>query len=160
MKKIFVLVFVVMLVMNCKDSNEMGSNTNIQSGKEGGKEMNPIISIVEIPVTNVKRAIAFYEKIFSIQIEQMEMGDTELGVFPSTQTGPSIVLTKGKEYKPKSDGVFVYLNAGKDLTTVLSLIEPNGGKVLLEKTEISPEMGNYALFLDTEGNRIGLHYSK
>jgi predicted enzyme related to lactoylglutathione lyase len=28
---------------------------------------------------------------------------------------------------------------------------------MVPKTEISPEYGNMAVFIDTEGNRIGLH---
>ena len=31
------------------------------------------------------------------------------------------------------------------------------GKVVLGKTEITPEIGYYALFIDTEGNRVALH---
>ncbi|XDD47830.1 VOC family protein [Leptospira sp. WS39.C2] len=161
LKRILFLFFlVVTMVINCNDSNEVNPKSNIQIGKEGGNQVNPIITIVEIPMTNVKKAITFYEKIFSIQIEEMEMGDSVLGVFPTVSNGPSIVLTKGKDYQPKSEGVLVYLNAGEDLTPVLNLVEPSGGKILLKKTEISPEMGYYALFLDIEGNRIGLHSSK
>jgi predicted enzyme related to lactoylglutathione lyase len=32
-----------------------------------------------------------------------------------------------------------------------------GGKIVLGKTEISPEIGFYAIIVDTEGNRIYLH---
>ena len=38
-------------------------------------------------------------------------------------------------------------------------VEAAGGKVLMPKTEITTEYGYMALFLDTEGNRIGLHSS-
>ena len=36
-------------------------------------------------------------------------------------------------------------------------IESQGGKTLMNKTQISPEIGYMAYFLDTEGNRIALH---
>lgn len=38
----------------------------------------------------------------------------------------------------------------------LSKVEENGGKVVLEKTNIG-EFGNIGLFMDTEGNFCGLH---
>lgn len=69
----------------------------------------------------------------------------------------NIVLVKGKVYKPTTDGAVLYLNAYTDLQPMLDKVQPNGGKVLAEKAEISPEMGYFALFADTEGNKMGLH---
>jgi uncharacterized protein len=40
---------------------------------------------------------------------------------------------------------------------VLSKVEAAGGKIMVPKTEISPEYGNMAVFIDSEGNRIALH---
>ena len=40
---------------------------------------------------------------------------------------------------------------------VLDKIESAGGKVLMAKTAISPEIGHMAFFEDSEGNKIGLH---
>jgi hypothetical protein len=34
---------------------------------------------------------------------------------------------------------------------------PEGGKILMQKKQIAPEVGYMAFFLDTEGNRIALH---
>ena len=51
----------------------------------------------------------------------------------------------------------VYLNGGDDLQKVAAKIEVNGGKILVPKTEIGPDMGFYAVFTDTEGNKLGLH---
>ncbi|HEY1871675.1 MAG TPA: hypothetical protein VGG71_11500 [Chitinophagaceae bacterium] len=31
------------------------------------------------------------------------------------------------------------------------------GKIIVPKTQISPEYGHMAVFIDTEGNRIALH---
>lgn len=36
-------------------------------------------------------------------------------------------------------------------------IEASGGKIMVPKTQISPEYGYMAMFVDTEGNRIALH---
>lgn len=154
----FCLFFVIFT--QCKDNTESNGNSSSMNFEKEGKVMGPRVSIVEIPMTDVSRAIRFYESVFQIKLERMTMGDTELGVFPSKENTASIVLTKGKDYKPKSNGVLVYLNASEDLQPTLDLVVAKGGTILLPKTEISPEMGYFALFLDTEGNRIGLHSNR
>jgi predicted enzyme related to lactoylglutathione lyase len=50
----------------------------------------------------------------------------------------------------------IYLDAGEDLTPVLGRVEPAGGKVVVPKTSIG-EHGAIAVFIDSEGNRVGLH---
>lgn len=61
-------------------------------------------------------------------------------------------------YKPSAtDGPLVYLNGNPDLQRVLDKVEKAGGKVVVPKTQISPEYGYMAVFIDTEGNRNALH---
>jgi predicted enzyme related to lactoylglutathione lyase len=61
-------------------------------------------------------------------------------------------------HKPSgTDGVLIYLNGNPDVQNVLDKVEKAGGKIMVPKTEISPEYGFMGVFLDTEGNRIGLH---
>ncbi|WP_262484208.1 VOC family protein [Chryseobacterium taichungense] len=40
---------------------------------------------------------------------------------------------------------------------MLDKVAQNGGQVIVPKTQISPEMGYFALFIDIEGNNLGLH---
>ena len=63
------------------------------------------------------------------------------------------------ERKPGTDGVTVYLNGGADLAVPLSRVEQAGGKVAQPKTAIGAH-GFIAYFIDTEGNRIGIHSAK
>jgi predicted enzyme related to lactoylglutathione lyase len=58
---------------------------------------------------------------------------------------------------PSMDGTIVYLNAGDNLQSTLDKVRLNGGKVVVPKTQISPEIGFFAMFTDTEGNKLGLH---
>jgi predicted enzyme related to lactoylglutathione lyase len=58
---------------------------------------------------------------------------------------------------PTGEGTLVYLNGGKDLRVVLQRVEPAGGKILQEKTLVAPDLGYFAIFRDTEGNRVALH---
>lgn len=119
--------------------------------------MNSFVSIIEIPVVDFLRAVNFYQTILGIVIEEADMDGTKMGIFPSNGETVNVVLVKGNDYKVSSDGVIIYLNAGDNLQPVLEKIELNGGNVIIPKTEISPEMGYFALFTDTEGNKLGLH---
>lgn len=141
------------------------ADTKSQTEKSGtanqtlNKEMKNLASIIEIPVADLTRAIAFYETILEVSIEKMEMDGVQMGVLPSDGKTVSVVLAKGDDYKPTTDGALVYLNAGADLQTALDKVAQNGGKIVVPKTAISPEMGYFALFIDTEGNKLGLHSS-
>lgn len=119
--------------------------------------MTNLVSIVEIPVENFSRAVAFYQAILGVSIEEVEMAGVQMGVLPTDGKTVNVVLAKGNDYKPTTNGAVVYLNAGGDLQPALNKVEPNGGKVVVPKTEISPEMGFFALFFDTEGNKLGFH---
>lgn len=121
--------------------------------------MNNLISIVEIPVSDFSRAVKFYQTILGVNIEEVDMAGTQMGVLPSNGKTVNVVLAKGSDYKPTTDGAVLYLNAGNDLQPMLDKIEKNGGQVIVPKTEISPEMSFFALFIDTEGNKLGLHSS-
>jgi predicted enzyme related to lactoylglutathione lyase len=119
--------------------------------------MKNLISIVEIPTVDFERAIRFYQAIMNIRIEKVDMGEIQMGLFPGDDKAVSVALISGGGYKPSADGTVAYLNAGDDLQIILDKIKANGGKVLIPKTEIAPEMGFYAHFIDTEGGKLGLH---
>ena len=119
--------------------------------------MRNLISIAEIPTTDFSRAVDFYQTILDITIEEVDMDGTQMGVFPSDGETVNVVLVKGNDYKPTSDGAVLYLNAGNDLQPMLEKVSKNGGQIIVQKTLISPEMGFFALFIDTEGNKLGLH---
>lgn len=118
--------------------------------------MKNLVSIVEIPTVDFSRALTFYQEILNIHIEETDMQGTQMGLFPGDGNGVSVVLIKGEGYKPSTDGTIVYLNTD-DLQMVLDKIEPNGGQVVVPKTEIDPETGFFAMFIDTEGNKMALH---
>lgn len=118
--------------------------------------MKKYVSIVEIPTARFSRAVTFYKSILDIDIEEIEMDGVKMGLFPNDGSDTFVQLIHGSEYKPASDGIVVYLYGGDDLEQVVKKIESNGGRVIQAKTKI-PEMGFYALFMDTEGNKLGLY---
>ncbi len=119
-----------------------------------------VISWFEIPSTDINRAQKFYETIFDIKMTAMDMPQLQMRMFPteSRMDVGGAVTYQPDFYKPSADGgVVVYLNANPDVQIVLDKIEAAGGKIILPKTEISPDHGHMAVFLDSEGNRIALH---
>lgn len=121
------------------------------------QDMNSFISIFEIPATDITRAIEFYQAILDIQIEKVEMQGIEIGLFPYEGQMVTGVIMKGADYQPSATGVTIYLNGGDNLQVILDKVEKNGGKILVPKTPHADEVGYFAIFLDTEGNKMGLH---
>lgn len=120
------------------------------------KNMKSYISIFEIPATDISRAIKFYQAILGIKIKKMEMQGMEMGILPYEGQMVTVVIMKAEGNKPSADGVTVYLNGGDNLQVILDKVEENGGKIIVPKTAHADESGFFALFLDTEGNRLGL----
>lgn len=119
------------------------------------------ISWFEIPATDLNRATSFYETIFNIKLQPMDMDNIRMRMFPlnDTQTGVGgAVVESGGFHKPSlTEGPLIYLNGNPDLQTILDKVDSAGGSIMVPKTPISPEYGFMAVIIDTEGNRIGLH---
>lgn len=121
---------------------------------------NNVVGWFEVPVTNMERAIKFYETVFDFKLERHQMGPLDMAWFPWKEDGLGAPgsLVKNENYKPSTDGTLVYFTAHSgDLANELARVESAGGKVLLPKRLISEDYGYMALCLDTEGNRIALH---
>ncbi len=122
--------------------------------------MKNAISWFEIPTHDLNRAQKFYETIFGISLMPMDMPQLAMRMFPieDPMNGVGGTLCKSDFHKPSAEaGVLVYLNANPDVQLVLDKVEKAGGKIIVPKTQISPEYGYMAVFIDTEGNRIALH---
>ena len=118
------------------------------------------ISWFEIPAVDLDRAQRFYEVIFDIQMIAFDMPQLQMRLFPIENPANigGALCRSGDFYKPSpGSGPLLYLNANPDVQNVLDRIEAAGGKIVVPKTEISPEHGHMAIFMDTEGNRIALH---
>ncbi len=121
------------------------------------------ISWFEIPVTDIERAQAFYELIFNISMVPLETPQFTMRMFPvdnRNSVGGALMKSTGSYTPSPTDGPLIYLNANPDLQQVLDKIEIAGGKILIPKTQISPEYGYMAIVIDVENNRIGLHSTK
>lgn len=116
------------------------------------------INWFEIPATDFERAVRFYSEIYAFEMPTRDMGHIRMGFFqhePGAGTGGAVV--SGDGCIPSQVGSKLYLNGGPDLLTVLNRVEAAGGTIVVGKKQIAPEIGYFAIIIDTEGNRIYLH---
>lgn len=138
------------------ESEPSKSNTSIEDEQPEVK-MNSYIALFEIPATDIQRAIHFYQSILDIKIDSMSVEGMKMGVLPYENQTTTGVIIQGDGYEPSPNGVSIYLNGGDDLQLILDKVEANGGKIIIQKTPHADESGFFAMFLDAEGNRIGLN---
>jgi predicted enzyme related to lactoylglutathione lyase len=123
-----------------------------------------VVGWFEIPVTDMDRAVKFYETVFDIKLSRHNLGPLDMAWFPSVEDGigtPGSLVFNRQAYKPSLDGVLIYFTAfSGDVSIELSRVENAGGKVLRPKTLISEDVGYMALCSDSEGNRFALHCRK
>jgi predicted enzyme related to lactoylglutathione lyase len=123
--------------------------------------MQSVINWFEIPASDFARACKFYEAIFQDKLNVLDIGKAKLGMFPvDWQRATGGAIAWGEGFRPSADGTKVYLNGGEDLSVVLARVETAGGKIVVPKTQITPEYGYMAAIIDTEGNWVGLHSPK
>lgn len=118
--------------------------------------MNPIL-YVEIPVTDLDRAMAFYEAVLGLDLERQTIDGYDMALFPFTEGAPGATgaLAKGDIYKPSKDGAIVYFTV-PDIDPVLERAKARGAAILYEKKNVGA-FGFVAEIEDSEGNRIALH---
>lgn len=114
------------------------------------------VSWFEIPAHDLLRAAAFYNTVYNMQMEVVYNGDFVMAYFPADK-GVGGALIQGPGCHPNDTGVLIYLNAGGDMDSILGRIELAGGRIIMSKTLIGEQAGYFALFIDSEGNRLALH---
>ncbi len=110
----------------------------------------------DIPVTDMGRAIKFYETVTRIKLERMEVSKGK----ETANFGMDGCLFKSPEDKPSHLGSRIYFSADPSIEEWIERIESAGGKLLIPKTLIGEGMGHFAYFEDSEVNRVGLHSKK
>ncbi len=115
--------------------------------------MKNLVSFFEIPAIDFERAVNFYQLVFEVKLEIAEGNNEKMGFFPNFQGA----ISKTDGFEPSSNGVLISLLT-EDISATIELIKNNGGSVLIEKTAIESESaGFFAVFIDSEGNKVGLH---
>lgn len=126
------------------------------------KEKKPFtnfISWFEIPAVNFQQAVDFYNHIYSIDMEKNFSDNHAMAFFPA-KNGVGGAIVAGPGSTPSDTGALLYLNGGKDLNLILEKVEAAGGRIIMPKTLINEEAGYFAIFIDSEGNKLALHSKK
>ena len=116
----------------------------------------------EIPVINFERAVKFYEHIFQTTLRHEDLSDARMAIFSSETLQPRGALVKFENFQPSTQGpgTIVFLDV-PHLKAVLHRITAAGGQCVFgpEASWIPDSVGTFALMIDSEGNRVGLHQS-
>jgi predicted enzyme related to lactoylglutathione lyase len=111
----------------------------------------------EIPSADFDRATHFYESVLGVKLMPDTMGPMRMAIFPAEKKAPTGCVIAADGYRPSAHSTTVYLNLADDLAQPLARVEKAGGKVLVGKTALPENMGFFAQFLDSEGNRVGFY---
>ena len=112
---------------------------------------------VDIPVTNLDRAISFYSAVLGSPVTKEGGPGFVFGLLPhsGSDVGGCLYLPSA-DNSPSKLGPLIYLNADGRLAQAVEAVAANGGKVLQAVHPIGPH-GFRAIVLDSEGNRVALH---
>ena len=122
--------------------------------------MNPVVHF-EMPSEDMARTKKFYETVFDWNMNQM---GAEMGNYLLAGTSPvddkQMHINKGAingGFYPKGpNGTTTHVVISvPDIRKHIEIVKQNGGTVESEPIDI-PGIGEYAMFKDTEGNRVGL----
>ena len=117
---------------------------------------NPI-GYVEIPVADLERAVDFYQRVFDITMQRIELDGYDAAWFPMIEgaSGATGALVKGDVYRPAKTGPVIYFSV-QSVDDALERATAVGAVTLYPKTQI-PDGGFVAEFEDSESNRIALY---
>jgi len=118
--------------------------------------MRNTINWFEIFVTDFARAVAFYEKLFEVELKKEIFEGFQNAIFPAHEDAATGALVKHPTRRPMADGTLIYLDASGKLDALLGRVSALGGEIVMPKRDIG-DPGFIALIRDTEGNVVGLH---
>ena len=115
--------------------------------------MKKLVCWVDIPSLDFSRAVKFYNGVLNINLQEFDCGEEKMACFPTGEGAVSF----SPDFKPSANGPIVNFDCGDDLDATMVRVEKLGGQIVFPKTKIEVEgRGYFALFVDTEGNRLGL----
>jgi hypothetical protein len=132
---------------------------SISKNKKKTAIIKDFVSWFEIPALNFVQATAFYSHIYGIEMTKIDNNGYSMAFFP-TKEGIGGAVVAGPGSIPSDSGPLIYLNGGTDLNNVLSKVPEAGGRIVMEKTFIADDSGYFAIFIDSEGNKLALHSKK
>ncbi len=117
--------------------------------------MNPILH-VEIPATDLARAIAFYQQWLQVVVDEpILLHDCWMAYLPYADeaAGASIALVHGADYRPSEQGARIYIGVD-DLDASLDRALQAGAELRFGPADAGD--WRVAEIRDSEGNRIAV----
>ena len=118
-----------------------------------------LLNWFQIPVTDIDRAVKFYESVMQVTLNRMDDDRMKRAFFPMDmenhdRTGGELV--QHPDDRPSKEGVTIYFNSEDGVDAFLARVATAGGQMTMPRTSIG-EWGFIGLFVDSEGNEIGVH---
>lgn len=111
---------------------------------------------VDIPVTDLDRALAFYSAVLGEPVTREGGPGFAFGLLPHAGEDVGGCLYVADDNAPSLQGPLIYLNATGRLDAAVAAATAQGGQVLQAVHPIGPH-GFRAILRDSEGNRVALH---
>jgi uncharacterized protein len=146
-----IVLILVATLMACDRTDRSPDNTT-----QGAPVVaNPVYHF-EIPVTDMDRAVRFYQSVFGYELSRQTVDGYEMAFFPRAEgmAGASGALARGDVYVPSTSGAIIYFDV-PDIDPVLERAVAQGATILYPKKHIGAA-GYVAEITDSEGNRIAL----
>ncbi|MGH1434329.1 MAG: VOC family protein [Lewinella sp.] len=123
------------------------------------KSLNPVCWF-DINVSNLNESKGFYESVFDIKLTDLPAEWGKQSTFPFDEQGPNATgaLVEKSDISANGNNTVIYF-ASADCVTEEVRVEKAGGKIIRPKMPIG-EFGYISLFLDLDGNTIGLYSKK
>jgi predicted enzyme related to lactoylglutathione lyase len=118
--------------------------------------MRNAISWFELPVTDLTRAITFYETVLGQPLGKVTAAGNRRFAMFSAEDGVTGAVVQGDGYVPSDRGALVFLHDGDELDPAVRRVEAGGGRVELARFDMG-DWGVAAFITDSEGNRVALH---
>ncbi len=112
----------------------------------------------EIAAADLERAFHFYQDVFPGRVRMGTFGGSGLVLFDAdfqqgAEVGGSIVFRP--DFVPSPSGPLLYLSATEPIHRVTERIKQAGGELIVPLLDLG-KFGFAAIFIDSEGNRLGI----
>ncbi len=98
--------------------------------------MKKIIAFFEIPATDFRRAVDFYETVLGVQLPTFECETEKMACFTEEgETVGAISYASNFDFLPSTHGVLIHFNC-EDIEQTLEKVLLKGGKVVIPKQRL------------------------
>ena len=113
----------------------------------------------DIPVADMERARAFYAAVLEAEVPLMDGANGDVALLPGDPQGGEVSgdLVKSDLRTPGAPGVTIYLDSKGDPEGMIERAVAAGGQMGMPVTDMGEMVGSIGFFVDSEGNRIGVH---